>query len=144
MVRMSMWCPCDSGVLVNPAKHALVLLLYVSCNHRLHFQFCLMWESQMTSCMNSIIGGPEGHVRSPCKQLGRVTKVIHLPWWYPSRNLTTMPSRHEAANSNMCWVSRWALEATQLSSINTLRTGLLNCLNARSRGLTVRHCASCI
>ena len=28
--------------------------------------------------------------------------------------------------------------------INTLRTGLLNCLNARSQGLTFRHCASCI
>jgi hypothetical protein len=27
---------------------------------------------------------------------------------------------------------------------NTLRTGLLNCLNARSRGLTFRHLASCI
>ena len=28
--------------------------------------------------------------------------------------------------------------------VNTLRTGLLNCLNARSRGLTLRHRASCI
>ena len=28
--------------------------------------------------------------------------------------------------------------------LNTLRTGLLNCLNARSRGLTSRHRASCI
>ena len=28
--------------------------------------------------------------------------------------------------------------------INTLRTGLLNCLNARSQGLTFRHRASCI
>jgi len=28
--------------------------------------------------------------------------------------------------------------------LNTLRTGLLNCLNARSRGLTFRHRASCI
>ena len=27
---------------------------------------------------------------------------------------------------------------------NTLRTGLLNCLNARSRGLTFRHRTSCI
>ena len=27
---------------------------------------------------------------------------------------------------------------------STLRTGLLNCLNARSRGLTFRHRASCI
>jgi len=30
------------------------------------------------------------------------------------------------------------------SFLNTLRTGLLNCLNARSRGLTFRHRASCI
>ena len=29
-------------------------------------------------------------------------------------------------------------------NVNTLRTGLLNCLNARSRGLTFRHRASCI
>ena len=29
-------------------------------------------------------------------------------------------------------------------AFNTLRTGLLNCLNARSRGLTFRHRASCI
>ena len=28
--------------------------------------------------------------------------------------------------------------------VNTLRTGLLNCLNARLRGLTFRHRASCI
>ena len=28
--------------------------------------------------------------------------------------------------------------------VNTLRTGLLNCLNARSRGLNFRHRASCI
>ena len=28
--------------------------------------------------------------------------------------------------------------------LNTLRTGHLNCLNARSRGLTFRHRASCI
>ena len=28
--------------------------------------------------------------------------------------------------------------------LNILRTGLLNCLNARSRGLTFRHRASCI
>ena len=30
------------------------------------------------------------------------------------------------------------------SNISTLRTGLLNCLNARSRGLTFRHRASCL
>ena len=43
------------------------------------------------------------------------------------------------------------LQATWTSEIrisydvlNTLRTGLLNCLNARSRGLTFRDRASCI
>ena len=31
-----------------------------------------------------------------------------------------------------------------LVTLNTLRTGLLNCLNARSRSLNFRHRASCI
>ena len=31
-----------------------------------------------------------------------------------------------------------------LTGFNTLWTGLLNCLNARSRGLTFRHRASCM
>ena len=35
-----------------------------------------------------------------------------------------------------------AIERSAL--VNTLRTGLLNCLNARSRSLTFRHRASCI
>ena len=35
------------------------------------------------------------------------------------------------------------IECLQIN-LNTLRTGLLNCLNARSRGLTFRHRASCI
>jgi len=32
----------------------------------------------------------------------------------------------------------------QTQGLNTLRMGLLNCLNARSWDLTFRHCASCI
>ena len=32
----------------------------------------------------------------------------------------------------------------ELLNVNTLRTGLLNCLNLRSRGLNFRHRASCI
>jgi len=34
--------------------------------------------------------------------------------------------------------------STDVINFNTLRTGLLNCLNARSRSLTFRHRASCI
>jgi len=55
--------------------------------------------------MNSIIGSPEGQVRSSWKKLDRVTTVIQLPWWYPSKNMMTMPSCHEAANSNVFYVS---------------------------------------
>jgi len=89
-------CPCDSGVLANPAKHAVICLLYVSCSQRLHLQFCWIRESQVTSCMNSIIRSPVGQVRSPWKPLNRVITVIHLPgWqWYPSKNMMTMPSCH--------------------------------------------------
>ena len=35
-------------------------------------------------------------------------------------------------------------ECVQGGYVNTLRMGLLNCLNARSRGLNFRHRASCI
>ena len=47
---------------------------------------------------------------------------------------TSVWNYHDSLRSN--------LEAR--SSLNTLRTGLLNCLNARSRGLTFRHRESCI
>jgi len=73
-------CPCGSGVLANPAKHARVHLLDVSCSQRLHLQFFLIWESQVTSFMTSIIRSPEVQVRSPLKPLNSITTVIHLPW----------------------------------------------------------------
>ena len=44
------------------------------------------------------------------------------------------------------WLGK-GLELTKCTNhahVNTLRTGLLNCLNARSRGLIFRHRASCI
>ena len=39
---------------------------------------------------------------------------------------------------------KFATNSLQCDYFNTLWTGLLNCLNARSRGLTFRHRASCI
>ena len=43
-----------------------------------------------------------------------------------------------------CSDSLYAHESGGEGGFNTLRTGLLNCLNARSRDLTFRHRASCI
>ena len=48
-----------------------------------------------------------------------------------SRRSTGIPQRYNRQHLSTVYV-------------NTLRTGLLNCLNARSRGLTFRHRASCI
>ena len=52
---------------------------------------------------------------------------------------------------DVCWVilhSSWfvilSVHFVFIFRLNTLRTGLLICLNARSRGLTFRHRASCI
>jgi len=41
-------------------------------------------------------------------------------------------------------LARFVFLPLELTHIDTLRTGLLNCLNARSRGLNFRHRVSCI
>ena len=51
--------------------------------------------------------------------------------------------RHIDINGKLGGSYREVYMACDLT-INTSRTGLLNCLNARSRGLTFRHRASCI
>ena len=43
-----------------------------------------------------------------------------------------------------CGEQRVTLYRSLTCIVNTLRTGLLNCLNARSRSLNFRHRASCI
>ena len=50
-----------------------------------------------------------------------------------------------AIQSDVAWQSQIHLKRSVSghTCINTLRTGLLNCLNARSRGLNFRHRASC-
>ena len=91
-----------------------------------YFLFCLIWESQVTSCMNSIIRSPEGPVRSPWKQVDRVTKDIHFPWWYPSKNMRTMLScYHESANSNMYVVLVVMSQLKSVSIVTRLWTGEL-------------------
>ena len=45
----------------------------------------------------------------------------------------------------LIWAMVMCLTSSYFTNVlNTLRTGLLNCLNARSRGLTFRQRASCI
>jgi len=56
-----------------------------------------------------------------------------------SRSSAIAPSEHEILHIALCYST-----GLSLMCFNTLRTGLLNCLNARSRGLTFRHRASCI
>ena len=67
-----------------------------------------------------------------------------LPPTHISARIFIMP----ACVNGTCSVSQALHRVPELpatgTAINTLRTGLLNCLNARSRGLTFRHPASYI
>ena len=69
-----------------------------------------------------------------------VNKEIHCNnlWFIFHKNPFIWQCYHSVLN---------LLSSSSLSTnlrVNTLRTGLLNCLNARSRGLTFRHRASCV
>ena len=72
-----------------------------------------------------------------------MSKVVQL--FDPGREDTTM--HREVGNSlpsGTAYHPRNRQVYFDLLFFNTLRTGLLNCLNSRSRGLTFRHRASCI
>ena len=72
------------------------------------------------------------HVMSQEVSLRRLTKDA---WVGPQSSSYEVCSERNGTETS-CFI--------HIHSFNTLRTGLLNCLNARSRGLTFRHCASCI
>ena len=86
-------------------------------------------------------------------------RVVHYPIFrYSSENTLQTEVRNPPKYMNQCWHFNNAVRTSNPASphatssrfvvrillLNTLRTGLLNCLNARSRGLTFRQCASCI
>ena len=84
-----------------------------------------------------------------------VCRYVHCSWSTLLANINrlklcmfhTRALRNNAASGGfgyaLCAVLYSRFRASWLY-INTLRTGLLNCLNARSRDLTFRHRASCI
>jgi len=66
---------------------------------------------------------------------------------HPSRSVCWY--RHRLCDVPEAWRSRplmylYLRQNMSTQVLNTLRMGLLNCLNAHSRGLTFRHRASCI
>ena len=82
--------------------------------------------------------------------------TLHNSRWFPlnsgwvgvkvSLDETSFPARdNEPLHPKWTAVKtpRWPGNVSECH-VNTLRTGLLNCLNARSRSLTIRHRASCI
>ena len=80
---------------------------------------------------------------------------VHWDWYKTShtdisdvnnnKNRQTMQSVDEAVHWNTNYISltnltkQFPKKKKKITIINTLRTGLLNCLNARSRGLIFRH-----
>ena len=79
---------------------------------------------------------------------------VHLQTFLSMPNNSKMPNfvlwhfcRKWAMCNIKCLESTTVIERAYrilVAIFNTLRTGLLNCLNARSRGLNFRHRASCI
>jgi len=87
-------------------------------------------------------GRPRGHVS--ILQVRDSPKCIDQ-LWDTSSSLST---GNRNGSPNILSIKRLAVEdgytPSSETQVNTLRTELLNCLNASSRGLTFRHRASCI
>ena len=78
--------------------------------------------------------GQEAAVESDCGVL--------LSTWCANRERVCERTVQVLTDSKLISLLTWIVEYTPI--LNTVRTGLLNCLNARSRGLSFRHRASCI
>ena len=74
----------------------------------------------------------------------RKYKVVRIPRQPSAIQIVVDQKQLEIVEYFSYLGSRITNDARYTLDINTLRTGLLNCLNARSRGLTFRHRASCI
>ena len=78
-------------------------------------------------------------------------RVVLISYWRFGDNLWVLENGTDNLSQNVGKIATLRCVLSQNSAVlksgvgvNTLRTGLLNCLNARSRGLTFRHRASCI
>jgi len=133
------------------------------------FMLCLVlvilcgWLSGMQGGMSIIPHCiPDSHPHSDKYQVSN--RYSYISWWWAHGRPKHVEKRNEHTKKN-CAPSRLYLQdllrcyvlsigrrvffrIKQSSKhwllFNTLRTGLLNCLNARSRGFTFRHRASCI
>ena len=97
-----------------------------------------------------------GHTwwRSWCRHFATSWKVGIFHWDHPSGSTTAVVSTQpitEISTRNIYFLTgRGGVlgypvrRADNFATLTHLRTGLLNCLNARSRGLTFRHRASFI
>ena len=100
-------------------------------------------EEKKNKCGEAEMTGPVFHVRAlvPLQFVNTLCLVNVSPD-------TRFNVQNYVLNMHsVCACFVWIPEQTAIVSlygINTLRTGLLNCLNARSRGLNFRHRASSI
>ena len=102
------------------------------------------------SCSRNLKLTTHSYVKSRARIRGSLPPFPHALW--RARGLT-----EQTDNYTCLFFTRWLLSSEHRKALsysllpdirnsvfNTLRTGFLNCLNARSRGLTFRHRASSI
>ena len=150
-------CVCPYIVITHKAAlphlelHACSKLTLVSlCRRRRHSERRSTFPMQFVPrkkqlCSSATTHWTQYRYGSLCIQFPFLIFYICI-FWRPYTDTWKWNSRYEVLRiPNLCTAEYWLLkESARTLLFNTLRTGLLNCLNARSRGLTFRHRASCI
>ena len=135
--------PCDilSGVSMY-IIYSVWTVSQQSCCHNFSSPLPHRWLSSITCCWPCLIN------------LCYVPGLLFLgPSWICIKSLCSLIPR-SYQHAYLCSLGKKCLRFAEWTSLyleeyyevnlNTLRKGLLNCLNARSRGLNFRHRASCI
>ena len=120
--------------------------------YSLRFTVLLLLNSFSTEVINYFLYRQKNFVIFPCRwgRLWLFVGTLVRKYWEAERHCCNWQLRWAGLiyNTSTCLLRVMRVCELQNNSVraffNTLRTGLLNCLNARSRGLTFRHRASCI
>ena len=113
----------------------------------------LAFDSGITShsnaaCRNTTRATPCGQNSATSQmdwavRIAEKVKTVHTLIWEVF-GWTTSGQNSATSQINIFYVYMFcATKNSTGHTVNTLRTAILNCLNARSRGLTFRHRASC-
>ena len=127
---------------------SLKIRIYIHICKKMHAWY---WWSLVRDKITDMLGGRIGKLRL-AELIVKLLEFERNVYWRMGWRLKCLTGsygpqgRKTSQVRRYCYVYGLILSrgGMRLPWLNTLRTGLLNCLNARSRGLTFRHRASCV